>query len=84
MTHFSELEQKVDPKMKVFVVIFLFAFLAGIHGDDFEELVLANDGVPDRHPYVVLMGRLLKVYVKSFLFFVFASDRKRYLFTLLF
>lgn len=52
--------------MKSFVVIFLFAFLAGIHGDDFEELVLANDGVPDRHPYVVRMGHLLKVYVKSF------------------
>ena len=66
--------------MKYFVVIFLFAFLAGIHGDDFEELLLANDGVPDRNPYVVRMGHLLKVYVKSFFLFVFASDRKRYLF----
>jgi len=38
--------------MKSFVVIFLFAFLAGIHGDEFEELLMANDGDPDRHPYV--------------------------------
>lgn len=67
-------------KMKSFVVIFLFAFLAGIHGNEFEELSLANDGDPDRHPYVVRMGPPPKVYFKIFFFFVFASERKRYLF----
>ena len=47
--------------MKSFVAIFLFAFMAGLHADNFEELLLADDaegGVPDRHPYVVRTGHL--------------------------
>jgi len=45
--------------MKSFVAIFLFAFMASLRADDFEELLLADDeegGAPDRHPYVVRMG----------------------------
>lgn len=64
-------------KMKSFVVIFLLAFLAGIHGDEFEELLLANDGDPDRHPYVVRMGPPPKVYVKSFFFLCFCKRQKK-------
>ena len=70
--------------MKSFVISFLFAFLAGIHGDEFEELLLANDGVSDRHPYVVRMGHLLNVYVKSFFFLCLCKRLKKNLFTMLF
>lgn len=63
-------------KMKSFVVIFLFAFLAGIHGNEFEELSLANDGDPDRHPYVVRMGPPPKVYLKIF-FSLFLQAREK-------
>lgn len=55
--------------MKSSVAIFLFAFMAGLRADDFEELLLADDAegeVPDRHPYMVCMGHLLKFYIKSF------------------
>lgn len=50
--------------MKTFVAIFLFALMAGLRADDFEELLLADDaegGVPDRHPFVVRMVRSCKI-----------------------
>ena len=50
--------------MKSFVTIFLFAFMAGLRANDFEELLLADDaedGIPDRHPYVVCMGHFRKM-----------------------
>ena len=50
--------------MKSFVAIFLFAFMAGLRADDFEELLLSDDaegGVPDRHPFVVRMGHSSKI-----------------------
>ena len=55
--------------MKSFVAIFLFAFMAGLRADDFEELLLADaaeGGIPDRHPFVVRMGHFCKIYIKSF------------------
>lgn len=51
-------------KMKSFVAIFLFALMAGLRADDFEELLLADDAesdVPDRHPSVVRMGHFCKI-----------------------
>jgi len=50
--------------MKSSVAIFLCAFIAGLRADDFEELLLADDaddGLPDRHPYVVRMGHFRKI-----------------------
>ena len=52
-------------KMKSSVAIFLCAFIAGLRADDFEELLLADDaddGLPDRHPFVVRMGHFRKIF----------------------
>ena len=38
------------------MAIFLFAFVAGIYAEDFDDMLLENEvdgGDPDRHPYVV-------------------------------
>lgn len=55
--------------MKSFLAIFLFAFIAGLRADDFEEFLLADDaegGDPDRHPYVVCIEHLFTLKLWAF------------------
>ena len=47
--------------MKSFVAILLFAFIAGLRADDFDEFLLMDDAegeLPDRHPYVVCINHI--------------------------
>lgn len=39
--------------MKYFVTVFLFALVAGIRSEYFEDLVLNDGEIPPRHPYFV-------------------------------
>lgn len=40
-------------RMKYFVAVFLFALVAGIRSEYFEDLVLNDGEIPPRHPYFV-------------------------------
>ena len=54
--------------MKSFLAILLFAFIAGLHADDFDEFLLMDDAegeLPDRHPYVVCIKQLFELEVLS-------------------
>lgn len=39
--------------MKYFVTVFLFALVAGIRSEYFQDLVLNDGEIPPRHPYFV-------------------------------
>lgn len=63
-------------RMKYFVTVFLFALVAGIRSEYFEDLVLNDGEIPPRHPYfvgyntVLFISSLMNAFNCLFLFFL--------------